>query len=101
MTVMPNSVEARDIAYQMHPAVNLRKYERDGGLVIETGDGIYVTDNNGKRYIEGLAGLWSVALGFGEKSGWPRWPRRRWRNCPTTTCSTTRRTALQSIWPSC
>ncbi|PTW58986.1 4-aminobutyrate--pyruvate transaminase [Breoghania corrubedonensis] len=67
MTIKPNSVEGRDIAYQMHPNVNLRKYERDGGLVIESGEGIYVTDNNGKRYIEGLAGLWSVALGFGEK----------------------------------
>jgi len=67
MTIMPNSVEARDIAYQMHPMVNLRKYEKSGGLVIESGDGIYVTDNTGKRYIEGLAGLWSVALGFGEK----------------------------------
>lgn len=67
MTIQPNSAEARDMAYQMHPMVNLRKYEKTGGLVIESGDGIYVTDNTGKRYIEGLAGLWSVALGFGEK----------------------------------
>jgi 4-aminobutyrate--pyruvate transaminase len=67
MTIKPNSIEGRDIAYQMHPNVNLRKYEQNGGLVIESGDGIYVTDNNGKRYIEGLAGLWSVAVGFGEK----------------------------------
>ena len=67
MTIVPNSIEARDIAYQMHPMVNYRKYEKSGGLVIETGDGIYVTDNNGKTYIEGMAGLWSVALGFGEK----------------------------------
>ena len=67
MTIVPNSIEARDIAYQLHPNVNLRKYEKTGGLVIESGDGIYVTDTSGKRYIEGMAGLWSVALGFGEK----------------------------------
>ena len=67
VTIMPNSMEGRDIAYQMHPNVNLRAYEKTGGLVIESGDGIYVTDNNGKRYIEAMAGLWSVALGFGEK----------------------------------
>ncbi|WP_319496277.1 aspartate aminotransferase family protein [uncultured Cohaesibacter sp.] len=67
MTDSANSIEARDIAYHMHPVVNLRKYEKTGGLVIERGDGIYVYDNTGKRYIEGLAGLWSVALGFGEK----------------------------------
>ncbi|KAI1692404.1 aminotransferase class-III domain-containing protein [Ditylenchus destructor] len=67
MTILPNSVEARDIAYQMHPNVNLRKFEKTGGLVIESGEGIYVTDSSGKRYIEAMAGLWSVALGFGEK----------------------------------
>ncbi|MDE1157454.1 MAG: aspartate aminotransferase family protein [Neorhizobium sp.] len=67
MTIRPNSLEARDIAYHMHPSVNYRQYEKTGGLVIESGEGIYVYDNSGKRYIEGLAGLWSVALGFGEK----------------------------------
>lgn len=67
MNIVPNSIEGRDIAYQFHPNVNLRKYEKTGGLVIESGEGIYVYDNSGKRYIEGLAGLWSVALGFGEK----------------------------------
>ena len=67
MTILPNSVEARDIAYPMHPNVNLRKFEKTGGLVIESGEGIYVTDSSGKRYIEAMAGLWSVALGFGEK----------------------------------
>lgn len=64
---LPNSIEARDKAYQMHPNVNLRRFEREGGLVIESGQGIYVTDNKGKRYIEGMSGLWSVAVGFGEK----------------------------------
>lgn len=67
MTFMPNSVEARDIAYQLHPLVDLRNYDKTGALVIERGEGIYVFDNAGKRYIEGLAGLWSVAVGFGER----------------------------------
>jgi 4-aminobutyrate--pyruvate transaminase len=66
MTFMPNSVEARDIAYQLHPLVDLRNYGKTGALVIERGQGVYVWDNSGKRYIEGLAGLWSVAVGFGE-----------------------------------
>ncbi|TNC13003.1 aspartate aminotransferase family protein [Methylobacterium terricola] len=66
MTVMPNSTEARDIAYQLHPLVDLRNYGKTGALVIERGEGVYVYDNAGNRYIEGLAGLWSVAVGFGE-----------------------------------
>ncbi|MBS0243862.1 MAG: aspartate aminotransferase family protein [Proteobacteria bacterium] len=66
MTVLPNSIEARDMAYQMHANVDLRRHEQSGSLVIERGDGVYVFDNAGKRYIEGMAGLWSVGLGFGE-----------------------------------
>ncbi|MEN2980980.1 aspartate aminotransferase family protein [Tistrella bauzanensis] len=67
MTIQPNSVEARDIAYQMPAAADMRRHEETGSVVMERGDGIYVWDNTGKRYIEGLAGLWSVAVGFGEK----------------------------------
>jgi len=62
-----NSMEARDIKYHLHPNTNARKHEEIGPLIIEKGDGIYVEDNNGKRYIEGLAGLWSVGVGFNEE----------------------------------
>lgn len=67
MPFQPNSAEARDSAYVIHPYTNARKNETDGSLVLDRGEGIYVFDNNGKRYIEGLAGLWSVAVGFGEQ----------------------------------
>ncbi|TCL74850.1 aspartate aminotransferase family protein [Rhizobium sp. BK251] len=67
MTYQPNSTEARDAAYHLHSYTNLRKNEEEGPLVIERGEGIYVFDNTGKKYIEGMAGLWSVAVGFGEK----------------------------------
>lgn len=67
MTYQPNSMEARDIAYQLHSYTDARKHQQDGPLIIERGEGIYVYDSNGKRYIEGMAGLWSVAVGFGEK----------------------------------
>ncbi|MGL1664194.1 aminotransferase class III-fold pyridoxal phosphate-dependent enzyme, partial [Vibrio parahaemolyticus] len=35
-------------------------------LVIDRGEGVHVWDTDGKRYIEAMAGLWSVALGFSE-----------------------------------
>jgi 4-aminobutyrate--pyruvate transaminase len=62
----PNSLAARDIAYYFHPATNARRHEKVGPMMIERGEGIYVFDDQGKEYIEGLAGLWSVAVGFGE-----------------------------------
>jgi 4-aminobutyrate--pyruvate transaminase len=36
-------------------------------LVIERGEGVYVWDNKGNKYIDALAGLWCTALGFSEK----------------------------------
>ncbi len=66
MTIQPNSIEARDKAYHLHSYTNARALERDGSLVMDRGEGIYVYDNNGKKYIEAMAGLWSVAVGFGE-----------------------------------
>src|SRR5438105_13916970 len=62
----PNSLAARDIAYYFHPATNARRHEQVGPMMIERGEGIRVYDDQGKAYIEGLAGLWSVAVGFGE-----------------------------------
>jgi 4-aminobutyrate--pyruvate transaminase len=35
--------------------------------VLAEGKGIFVYDDQGNEYIEGLAGLWSAALGFGEE----------------------------------
>nr|WP_304655272.1 aspartate aminotransferase family protein [Neorhizobium galegae] len=66
VTIQPNSIEARDKAYQLHSYTNARALERDGSLVIDRGEGIYVYDVNGNKYIEGMAGLWSVGVGFGE-----------------------------------
>ncbi|MFD2856995.1 aminotransferase [Seohaeicola zhoushanensis] len=67
MKDIPNSTEARDIKNLMHPYTNARKLETEGPLVIESGEGIYVTDNNGNRYLEAMSGLWSAGLGFSEK----------------------------------
>jgi 4-aminobutyrate---pyruvate transaminase len=67
MSVLPNSTAARDIAYYFHPATNARRHESVGPMIIERGAGVRVYDDQGKDYIEGLAGLWSVAVGFGEE----------------------------------
>ena len=68
MAIAPgNSPEARDIASVLHPYTNLKKHEETGPLVIARGEGVWVYDNAGNGYIEGLAGLWSTSLGFGEE----------------------------------
>ena len=62
-----NSAQARDIAYQVHPQTNLRLHQTEGPLVIERGEGPYVFDDSGNRYLEGMAGLWCASLGFSER----------------------------------
>ncbi len=64
MNVMPNSAAARDIAYYIHPQTNLRRHAEIGPVVVSKGDGVYVEDENGNRYMETVAGLWCAALGF-------------------------------------
>ncbi|MWD30180.1 aminotransferase class III-fold pyridoxal phosphate-dependent enzyme [Aquicoccus sp. SCR17] len=63
----PNSAAARDVRNVLHPYTNLRAHEEKGPLVIERGEGVHVFDDEGNRYIEGMAGLWSVAVGFSEQ----------------------------------
>lgn len=46
----------------IYPTTNLKATEQ---LVIERGEGIYVYDDTGKQYIEGMSGLWCTSLGYG------------------------------------
>jgi 4-aminobutyrate--pyruvate transaminase len=55
-----------DIAHHLHPYTQLRQLEQDGPLVIVRGDGVHVIDEHGKRYLEGMAGLWCASLGFSD-----------------------------------
>ena len=63
-----NSIASRDIAHVLHPYTNLATHEVQGPLVLERGKGIHVYDDQGREYIEGLAGLWCTSLGFGEEA---------------------------------
>ena len=67
MKPLPNSIYARDVEYLLHAVTNARKHEEIGPIVIDRGEGIYVFDDQGNKYIEAMAGLWSVGVGFGEK----------------------------------
>ncbi len=48
----------------IYPTTNFTRTEQ---VNIVRGDGIYVYDASGKRYLEGLAGLWCSALGYGNR----------------------------------
>ncbi len=66
-TLLPNSLAARDAAAILHPYTDALANQAEGPLVITRGEGVYVYDDQGNRYIEGMGGLWCTALGFGNE----------------------------------
>ncbi|MBE1282695.1 MAG: aminotransferase class III-fold pyridoxal phosphate-dependent enzyme [Rhodobacteraceae bacterium] len=48
----------------IYPTTNLTTTEQ---LCLDRGEGIYVWDTEGNKYIEGLAGLWCTSLGYGNQ----------------------------------
>jgi len=64
----PESVEARDLQHLLHPTTNLKLHHQVGPRVHDHAAGVYLWDNQGKQYLEGMAGLWCTALGYGEEA---------------------------------
>jgi 4-aminobutyrate--pyruvate transaminase len=62
-----SNLAARDVETLVHPYINLASFRETGPLIIEKAQGIYVYDTEGKPYIEGMAGLWCTALGYGNE----------------------------------
>jgi len=57
----------RDHSFHLHPATNLRTVQSEGPFVITRGEGVYIYDEEGRRYLEGMSGLWCASLGFSER----------------------------------
>lgn len=63
---MRNSLAQTDLAFVLHPQTDPAALEAEGPLIIERGDGVFVTDSSGRRYLEGMSSLWCATLGFNE-----------------------------------
>jgi 4-aminobutyrate---pyruvate transaminase len=64
---MLSNIAVRDIETLIHPYTNLALFRESGPLMIERGRGAFVYDVRGKEYLEGMAGLWCTALGYGNE----------------------------------
>jgi Adenosylmethionine-8-amino-7-oxononanoate aminotransferase len=64
----PNdSIEGMDLQHLLHPSTNLAQHQQQGPVVHESASGVYIRDNHGKQYLEGMAGLWCTAIGYGKE----------------------------------
>ena len=61
-----SNAQMRDVQSVLHPYTNLMKFRETGPMIIERGQGVRVYDEQGKDYIEAMAGLWCTALGWGD-----------------------------------
>ncbi|TPI21080.1 aminotransferase [Mesorhizobium sp. B4-1-1] len=59
-----SEINATDLAYHLHSQTNPQALSREGAYIVVKGDGAHVIDENGKRYIDAMAGLWCASLGF-------------------------------------
>ncbi|MDC0088566.1 aminotransferase [Porticoccaceae bacterium] len=52
------------MTHLIYPTTNFKAIEQ---ISIERGEGCYVWDDKGNKYLEGMAGLWCTALGYGNQ----------------------------------
>jgi putrescine---pyruvate transaminase len=59
------AIRALDAAHHLHPFTNTRELNAKGARVITKADGVWLTDSEGNRILDGMAGLWCTAVGYG------------------------------------
>ena len=56
-----------DRRHHIHPFTDHAQLAAKGVRVITRADGVYLWDSDGNRILDGMAGLWSVNLGYGRE----------------------------------
>ena len=65
---MPTAdLQRLDAAHHMHPFSTQTDLASDGVRVIKRGEGVWLTDSEGQRILDGMAGLWCVNIGYGRR----------------------------------
>ncbi|MFT3670722.1 aminotransferase [Aestuariivirga sp.] len=57
----------KDHDHFLHPFTHFDSFRKEGSLVIVEGDGCFLRDVNGKRYFDGIGGMWCVNVGYGRR----------------------------------
>jgi putrescine aminotransferase len=59
--------QALDAAHHVHPFSDTAALNKEGVRVITRGKGVYLWDSEGRKIIDGMAGLWCVQVGYGNE----------------------------------
>ena len=63
----PSELTAWDRDHNLHPWGGLGTWKQDEYQRLNTGDGVYLWDSEGKRFIDGPGGMWCVQIGYGRE----------------------------------
>ena len=61
------ALQALDARHHLHPFMDTGELNRKGARVIKGAEGVWLTDNDGNRYLDAMAGLWCVNVGYGRR----------------------------------
>src|SRR5579883_1342162 len=64
-SVVTEELARADLEHLIHPLYHPAAHE--GAVIFERGEGVWLWDTNGKRYLDGLSCLWNVNIGHGRK----------------------------------
>lgn len=59
--------QSLDAAHYLHPFTDHKSLAARGTRVITRAEGVYLYDSEGHRILDGMSGLWCVALGYGRR----------------------------------
>ncbi|CAI8933823.1 Putrescine--pyruvate aminotransferase [Pseudomonas sp. IT-196MI5] len=59
--------QAADAAHHIHAFVDQKALNDEGPRVMVRGERLHLWDNDGRRYLDGMSGLWCTNLGYGRK----------------------------------
>ena len=66
---MPTAeLQALDAAHHMHPFTDNSALAKKGVRIMTQGKGVWLTDSDGRRILDAMAGLWCVNIGYGRTS---------------------------------
>ena len=57
-----------DTAHHMHPFTDYKELAKEGSIIITKADGVYLTNSDNKQFLDAMAGLWCVNVGYGRKN---------------------------------
>ena len=55
----------KDKDHFIHPWTDFSTFKEQGSMVVAESEGAYIFDSDGKRYLDGIGGLWCVNVGYG------------------------------------